>query len=152
APKVSEVTCYAESKDGITWTKPNLGLFEFLRSKDNNIVWMGGKETHNFTPFKDKNPSAPEAERYKALAGYPLRAFISPDGIHWKLLREEPVITKGAFDSQNLAFWDTERQQYVAYFRDFIRPARIRAIKTCTSTDFRHWSDPVFLDYGDAPI
>src|SRR5437773_2034966 len=24
-----EVTCYAESTDGIHWTKPNLGLFEF---------------------------------------------------------------------------------------------------------------------------
>src|SRR6187431_187873 len=33
-----EVTCYAESKDGIAWTKPELGLFEFNGSKANNIV------------------------------------------------------------------------------------------------------------------
>ena len=25
-----EVTCYAESKDGVHWTKPELGLFEFI--------------------------------------------------------------------------------------------------------------------------
>jgi hypothetical protein len=34
---------YAESKDGINWTKPKLGLFEFDGSKENNIVWMGSR-------------------------------------------------------------------------------------------------------------
>ena len=52
-----EVTCYAESKDGINWTKPNLGLFEWKGSKENNIVWLG-KGTHNFTAFRDDNPAA----------------------------------------------------------------------------------------------
>ena len=46
------MTCYAESKDGIHWTKPDLGLFEFDGSKKNNIVW-DGPGAHNFTPFKD---------------------------------------------------------------------------------------------------
>ena len=32
------VWCYAESKDGIHWVKPNLGLFEFNGSKNNNII------------------------------------------------------------------------------------------------------------------
>src|SRR5262249_53109552 len=30
--------CYATSKDGATWVKPNLGLVEFNGSKENNIV------------------------------------------------------------------------------------------------------------------
>ena len=30
---------YAESNDGIHWTKPNLGLVEFQGSKQNNIIW-----------------------------------------------------------------------------------------------------------------
>lgn len=34
--------CYAESDDGIHWTKPNLGLVEFLGTKDNNVVMWGG--------------------------------------------------------------------------------------------------------------
>src|SRR5271165_1676121 len=61
-----EVTCYAESRDGIRWVKPELGLFEFNGSKGNNIVW-NGIGTHNFTPFKDTNPGAAPEERYKAL-------------------------------------------------------------------------------------
>ena len=48
------------SKDGITWTKPKLGLFEFNGSKDNNIVLMGGA-SHNFACFKDTNPAAAPA-------------------------------------------------------------------------------------------
>ena len=35
-----QYACYAESRDGITWTRPSLGLFEFNGSKDNNIVWV----------------------------------------------------------------------------------------------------------------
>ena len=50
--------CYAESRDGIHWVKPELGLFEFAGSKKNNIVWSAPK-LDNFTPFKDTNPDCP---------------------------------------------------------------------------------------------
>ena len=33
-----KVMCYATSTDGIHWEKPNVGIFEFPGSKDNNIV------------------------------------------------------------------------------------------------------------------
>src|SRR5688500_2585666 len=33
-----EVYCYAESRDGITFTKPELGLHEYDGSKQNNII------------------------------------------------------------------------------------------------------------------
>ena len=144
-----EVTCYAESKDGIHWKKPSLGLFAFDGSKDNNIVW-DGTGTHNFTPFKDANPAAGTEAKYKALgygdrpSGKGLFAFRSGDGIHWSLVSEKPTITKGAFDSQNLAFWDTVRREYREYHRDF-RDGR--DIRTCTSKDFVHWSEPEFLSY-----
>lgn len=149
-----EVTCYAESKDGIHWTKPNLGLYEFDGSKDNNIVW-DGIGTHCFTVFKDKNPNCASDARYKALSrGRPqakkgLYAFKSPDGIHWSLIKDEPVITNGAFDSQNLAFWDPHTKQYREYHRTFVDG--VRAIMTGTSDDFVTWTEPVLLDYGDSP-
>ncbi len=31
-------TCYVESSDGITWTRPSLGLFEAAGTRDNNVV------------------------------------------------------------------------------------------------------------------
>lgn len=113
-----EVTCYAESTDGIHWKKPNLGLFEWNGSTENNIVWLG-PGTHNFTAFRDTNPQAPTESRYKAFGGFGggLVPFQSPDGTHWKLTQKKPVITHGAFDSQNLAFWDSDRNEYRAYWR-----------------------------------
>jgi len=141
-----EVVCYAESQDGIHWTRPELGLVEFDGSKKNNIIW-DGIGSHNFTPFKDMNPACKPEEKYKALGGGKggLFAFKSADGIHWSMMREAPVITKGAFDSQNLAFWDSVRGEYREYHRDF-RDGR--DIRTCTSQDFVHWTEPVFLNYS----
>jgi hypothetical protein len=146
-----EFTCYAESRDGIHWTKPSLGLFEYGGSKDNNIVWAG-EGTHCFTPFKDANPDCPPEARYKALsrgAQRGLRAYQSPDGIHWKLATEDYVITDGNFDSQNLAFWDAARGRYASFHRKMRDGAR--DIMTATSADFLRWTQPEFLDYGDAP-
>lgn len=151
--KHREVTCYAESKDGINWVKPKLGLFEFNGSKENNIVW-DGIGTHCFTPFKDTNPNVKAEARYKAMSRGPapktanryksgLYIYQSPDGIHWKMIKQEPVILKGAFDSQNLAFYDTERGLYVDYHRWFNNG--LRDIMTCTSKDFVNWTDPVPL-------
>jgi hypothetical protein len=34
----AEVTCYAESPDGINWIKPDLGLYEVQGSRNNNII------------------------------------------------------------------------------------------------------------------
>lgn len=145
-----EVVCYAESSDGVHWSRPELGLFEFAGSKANNIVWSNGC-THNFTPFKDGNPSCDPRARYKALAVGPggLFAFQSPDGIHWSFLRPEPVITEGDFGSQNLAFWDAVRGEYRAYWRIF--KAGVRDIRTAVSKDFVTWQPWSDLDYGDAP-
>lgn len=145
-----ELYCYAESRDGIRWTKPELGIYEFDGSKQNNIVLMGAG-CHNFAPFKDANPDcAPEA-KYKALASGNggLIAFQSSDAIHWKLIRMEPVIVEGAFDSQNLAFWDGIRGRYVDFHRDFRHG--IRDIKTCFSQNFIDWTDPDWIEYPDVP-
>jgi hypothetical protein len=143
-----EVTCYAESADGIHWTKPDLGLFEFNGSKENNIVW-DGEGTHCFTPFKDANPKAAPEAKYKALTRVKggLLPLQSADAIHWQPMADKPVITKGAFDSQNLAFWDPHLGKYREYHRAF---RVVRDIMTGTSDDFLSWTDPVWLDYPSA--
>jgi|UniRef100_UPI003784550F hypothetical protein len=156
------IYCYAESRDGVHWVKPKLGLFEFKGSKDNNIILMG-EGTESFAPFKDANPnSAPDAP-YKAFAVHckndppgSLGAFKSVDGIRWARMGDKPLITKGHFDSQNLAFWDTVRQRYVEFHRWYqIYPGsdmEVRDIMTSTSTDFLNWTEPpVTLEYPGSP-
>lgn len=153
--------CYAESKDGIHWVKPDLGLFEFEGSKQNNIMWSMPR-FDNFTPFKDPNPACKSDEIYKAVGvgvgG--LFAFKSTDGIHWSYLSDKPIITKGKFDTQNNAFWDSVRKQYWCYIRDFHdstgvstnnTKTGVRDIRVATSTDFLNWSEPQLIKFIDSP-
>jgi len=135
--------CYAESPDGIHWTKPNLGLVEVDGSTNNNIVVTGVYD--NFTPLLDDNPECPPEAKYKALGSSRdgLIAWQSPDGIHWQRLGDEPVMTQGAFDSQNTAFWDPEIGKYRAYIRNF--HDGLRDIRLAFSDDFLTWTLPEML-------
>jgi hypothetical protein len=152
----SEVTCYAESLDGRYWVKPNLGIFEVRGTRENNVILADRAPfSHNFAPFHDTRPDVPTAERYKALAGTSekgLTAFVSADGTHWDTLKEA-IITKGAFDSQNVAFWSELEQCYVCYFRTWTENTfgGFRWISRTTSQDFLNWTEPVVMDKGTAP-
>lgn len=169
----NEVTLYAESTDGgFSWVEPDLGIHKVTEMPTGNVVIDATVETfsvtHNFTPFIDKRPGVPEDERYKALGGikYPpegwtlwgpnereqviekygpggLKAFASADGLNWRLLKNEPVLSTefGNFDSQNVAFWSESEGQYVCYFRWF--DTQWRSVRRMTSPDFLHWSDPI---------
>ncbi len=55
-------------------------------------------------------------------------------------------MTKGAFDSLNLAFWDAARGRYACYSRIFADG--VRAVQSSHSSDFRTWSDPVPNQYA----
>lgn len=158
-----EVTLAAESEDGIHWTLPNYGVYQHPTFAAGNVVLADQfLVTHNFTPFVDQRPGVPKEERYKGLGGghYQkqfakfrdrygpggLKAYVSPDGIHWKLVQEKAVIPEewGTFDSQNVAFWSEAEQMYLCYFR-VILPGTGRTIARTTSRDFRTWSDPVVM-------
>lgn len=162
--------CYAESDDGIHWQKPNLGLHEFGGSKSNNIVissaMAAGQQTTVGGPavFRDNNPNARADARYKTflISRKPpgMIPYKSADGIHWSPMARKPTITHGAFDSQNLAFWDSVRGEYRAYWRYFTKgttnadiwePDGIRAIRTATSPDLIHWEREPDLSYVDSP-
>lgn len=152
----SETTCYAESDDGIHWNKPELGLFSVNGSDRNNVVLAGhAPYSHNFAPFYNTRPDAPDAERYLAVAGTKstgLAAFASEDGLRWRML-EEGIIRDGAFDSQNVAFWSESEQSYVCYFRTWSGGGYdgYRWVSRSTSPDFIHWSEPEVMDAGNAP-
>jgi hypothetical protein len=159
-----QYTCYAESKDGIHWTKPTLNLVEYQGSTANNIVWKG-LISHNLSPFRDTNPNARPDELYKAVGHNSCHyALASPDGIHWRLLQEKPVLTEQtrktdaasfavAFDTLPVAFWDEPRSEYVLYSRSWTdTPAGpAREMWYSTSKDFLNWSVPELLRHDVPP-
>lgn len=158
--------CYAESRDGLTWTKPNLGLCAFKGSKRNNIIldnsmfheeWAG-----NLSVFKDENPACPPAERYKGITGREknLNCFVSADGIHfkygWHLIPRDG--RRVMFDTQCNALWDARTKTYHLYLRGHRKvPAdqrgkifidgEVRQVLHATSRDFRTWTPVTPLDY-----
>jgi hypothetical protein len=151
-----DFTCYAESTDGVHFTRPPLGLFEQGGSKSNNILFRDPKDT-SFAAFRDANPAAKADERYKALSytvidrkGY-MTAWASPDGIKWRKMSDKPVVPAGSYDSLNCVSWDGIEKQYRVFdrywtgggFRGF------RAIETRTSKDFLNWSEPTPFKYAD---
>ncbi|MHC1763971.1 MAG: hypothetical protein AB9869_06660 [Verrucomicrobiia bacterium] len=146
----NEVTRYCESRDGIHWFKPRLGLHEIDGSTANNVILHEPPFCHNFSPFLDTRSGVPADQRFKALAGTvrsSLVAFVSEDGIHWHKLRSAPVITytrEYAFDSQNVSFWSESEQRYLCYFRHFL-DGKLRSVCRTTSPDFLNWSEPVPL-------
>ena len=165
---------------GINWVEPNLGIHDVPEMPKGNVVMEVSDDTflvtHNFTPFIDTRRGVADDERYKALGGgrYPeqnwggwktaderqqlrekygpggLKAFASADGLHWRLLRKQPVLSEdlGSFDSQNGAFWSEAEQQYVCYFRWFDKGRR--AIRRSTSKDFLNWTAPVNMHANEA--
>jgi hypothetical protein len=149
-----ERTCVAESTDGIHWTKPELGLYEFAGSRANNIVLAAAAPvTHNFCPLLDTRPGVPDAERYKAVGGTGDRlfAYVSADGLRWRRLRDAPILQSSdvtiphthLFDSQNLAFWSESERCYVCYFRVW---DGLRRIARTTSPDFLHWTPAELME------
>jgi hypothetical protein len=135
-----EVTCYAESDDGIAFSKPPVNIV--LRDQP--------PFSHNFCPFVDGNPKG--GSRYKAISGTAssgLRGWVSDDAVQWRAARETPVLpaTKlPMYDSQNVVFWSSAEGCYVAYVRQFVN--RIRSIVRATSLDFLNWSSFEPLQIG----
>ena len=63
------VLCYAESRDGFHWVKPELGIMQFEGQETN---WVYGREINaNYFSsgcvFRDDNPRCPDSERYKLI-------------------------------------------------------------------------------------
>ena len=145
-------TCYAESPDGIHWTKPNLGLVEVDGSTANNLVLDNGRQ---FTPFIDTRQGVPAAERYKANgrdepSPHNLVGYVSSDGIVWRRLREAPIVRtelENNFDSQNVIFWSEAESTYVLYSRHM--EGGRRATARSTSTDFLNWTRQTPMSYSD---
>ncbi len=145
-----QFTCILQSTDGVNFTRPNLGMVNFDGSKANNIL-MRGTPCHNFSPFVDANPNTKPDEKFKAIAyhtkGKGLGAFVSHDGLNWRPMCEQRVITQGNFDSHNLAYWDANIDRYVCYYRD--NTGGLRRIVRATSDDFIQWSQGLELTYTD---
>ena len=145
---------YAESADGIAWTKPNLGLIEYQGSKANNMVISAlqpevtGGVCHNPSVIHCPWESDPnrryvlfcfEASRGRARSAY------SPDGLRWQYSPE--TAAEGLFTSSDVVnfFWDPYRSRFASTWKT--RSRRGRAAGIAFSPDGKQWTKPL-----DGPV
>ena len=144
-----EATAYAESADGVIWTK----------QKNNFVLQHAAPVTHNFSVFYDTKPGVADDEKWKGIGGTNqegLVRFVSADGVKWrKLMGDQPMFPSNEdyrYDSQNLAFWSEAEGQYVCYFRNFKEidgKGRFRWISRATSPDFVNWTEEGEMSFVD---
>lgn len=132
---------YAESEDGLHFTKPHLGLHEIDGSTSNNIVLPG--MIGGCSVWVD--PRASAEHRYKTQAKvYPSGEFhmhSSPDGLRWKLFAKQQL-GPGGHDTQSIVFWDNNVGRYVMFTRSWTTPdgpriRRIRRVRRLESGDLQ---------------
>lgn len=132
------ILCYAESTDGLHWTKPDLGLVKWNGTRKNNILLPNDQFDYVFSEidgacvFIDPNAAGPQ-DRYKMLAKVsPVPGnvkklpkgqylFASPDGIHWALFSQKKINPRSS-DTQFSLFFDDSIDKFVAYTRIKFRP------------------------------
>jgi len=116
---------YAESKDGIHWKRPKLGLLDWNGGKQNNVVWRGitGKRASGpcllELPEKDRRGYRYVMSYRTAGAGRGnsgIRLVGSQDGIHWDK-KSDTLIAELHSDTLNSLVFDPSRKRYLMYCR-----------------------------------
>jgi hypothetical protein len=156
-----QMLAYAESRDGLNWTLPDLGLVSFNGSRHNNLCRFARENAEGVAVVYDPHDRDPK-RRYKAFYWehsvrsphkIPVAVDISAmsvsfsaDGKSWTDHPGNPVIPQ-ASDTGHQAMWDPFRKVFVAYGRF---GAGGRRIARSQSTDFINWSPSQLVFAADA--
>lgn len=138
--------CYATSKDGLSWDKPELGIVEYAGSRANNILMRGGGDQvrhggpHGSGILKDPRDPDPN-RRYKAFfKSEVVSVAFSADGVHWgRALPRAQADSSG--DTHNNVLWAPTLDRYVGITRQWGKPLGRQVVRT-SSVDFVDWEKP----------
>ncbi len=168
--------CYATSDDGIHWNKPQLGIYQFQGSRQNNIVTLGNPAV---TVFKDLDAKDP-AKRWIMWgkqcrpgengqpADYGVYRFFSPDGIRWTRQQKQPnlpyhypdKVLGGVCGDAGMTHWLPGLAKNVAIHQTVRRPCPrpvpnepkenvLRVFVRFDSADGHHWGQPTVAVEAD---
>jgi len=164
---------YAESNDGVNWTKPNLGLVKHGGSKNNNLI-LTDPAPLGFVNLKVlADPDDPDPQRRYKISTHvyfrhntrlgTLAPFASADGLRWKmltdakpmkaeLLKKDLVLPGIHFEPcGGLYKWDG---MYVICGQNAMnatRPYHGRVTRMYHSPDFVHWSHTSAIGFVRLP-
>ncbi len=133
--------CYFESKDGIHWSRPAVGLVEFQGSKENNLlpkipirnvfidpssederykcVYEAMISQEEFDRYKERRPEDWRSIAKREIDGKPayccLKGMVSKDGFTWVDLPDPLVVDHT--DTLNVGWYDARARKYVIFVR-----------------------------------
>lgn len=156
--KLYRPVAYAESTDGVNWTRPNLGLVEFRGNRNNNLVGIEPasdpySRAYDFIAVHYDADDPDPARRYKMAyitqdiprASGSTATAVSADGLRWKLVNTD-MFTKSHFENTSLTKFDglyyLAGQNIPPHDGSLAdgSPAG-RVMKVFFSPDFKHWSN-----------
>jgi len=120
-------TCYAESEDGLAWTRPDLNLVPGTNvvldvPRDSSTVWLDHAEADPDRRFKmvqtvKERLSMREPLRGRATDGFfTYSLFKSPDGVHWRHIADSP--SDQPIGDRSTVYRDPFRDVWVYSIRD----------------------------------
>ncbi len=143
--------CYAVSRDGANWEKPDLGLVTLQGSTRNNILPAEPRVGYLILDPREEDPS----RRYKGFVrrgttstpGMQLDLYTSPDGLKWTAYEGNPVLDTsprvGRWGPTSLMGWDPIRKKYAVHMESCAHsrcPRGIRVIGRAESPDMIQWT------------
>ncbi|MEQ1862439.1 MAG: hypothetical protein ABMA13_21180 [Chthoniobacteraceae bacterium] len=164
---------YAESTDGVAWTKPNLGLVEFAGSKNNNLI-LTDPAPLGFVNLKVlADPDDPDPQRRYKISTHvyfrdkrrlgTLAPFASADGLRWKMLvpaqTKNAELTKDSLVLPAIHFepcgglykWDGMFYACGQNALNATRPYQGRVTRMIRSADFVNWSPTSSIGFIRTP-
>jgi len=146
--------CVAESEDGLEWYYPNVGNYEISGTYDNNVVLEAepGEFFDNFTVFIDTNPECPPEQKFKAIGQvhipeFGLGGWYSENGYDWTYGGR--IHSGLAYDSNNVCFWDQDKECYVFYLRE-MATGGWKSIEYLEKEDFWEYTkESTPIEYND---
>lgn len=144
--------CYATSRDGLAWDKPELGIVDYDGSRANNILMRGGEGQgrrggpHGAGILKDPRDPDPN-RRYKAFFKSEfISVAFAADGVHWGPPKA-CANANSSGDTHNNAFWAPTLERYVGITRQWGKPFGRQVART-SSADFVDWEEPRIVLQG----
>lgn len=128
------LTCYAESTDGIVWTRPTLNLVSGTNivhrnaNRDSNSVWMDKTTTNTSQRFKMFNV-------YGGAGNWKYHYFTSSDGKAWREQNESQSIA-----DRSTVFHNPFRGVWVWSMRHNVR---VDASNLVRGRDYQEHADPI---------
>jgi hypothetical protein len=122
--------CYAESKDGVNWVKPVLGLFGWEDVEDTNIIMEGEHEAK----IANVHITSQDESDGKRNLGFIPPGFLkghnfvmyycdgshylatSEDGIHWNERASKVIANR--IDCYHTIVYDENREEFVSFLRN----------------------------------